>query len=65
MILSTQDLDLEKIHKGIFTHDKAKNEVNRLKNRTPDYPQIHSSTALIRSDYIVSHAGMWILEWLY
>ena len=31
MILSTQDLDLEKIHKGIFTHDKAKNEVNNEK----------------------------------
>ena len=24
MISSTQDLDLQKIHKGIFTHDKAK-----------------------------------------
>ena len=26
MILSTHDLDFEKIHKGIFTHDKAKNK---------------------------------------
>ena len=43
---STHDLDLEKIHKGIFTHDKAKMKwiMKRLKNRTPDYPRIHSST---------------------
>ena len=46
MILSTRDLDFEKIHKGIFTHDKAKNKwiKKRLENPTLDYPGIYSST---------------------
>ena len=34
MILSTHDLDFEKIHKSIFTRDKAKNKSLEVLSRT-------------------------------